>query len=132
MKERTRTGLEILQVAALIGLLGNLLLRETPWGLNAFLFVAAFVAALATLMLRRRPELLTTNTIALAGAMLFFAAMFLIRDAEELLVFDTFAILVIMGVILLANLRINARIAGVAHYAAGFVWSATTSIFGPF
>ena len=131
MNERTKTGLEILQAATLIGVLGNILLRQTPWGLNAFLFVATFVAAMLVLMWRRRPELLTTNTIALSGAMVFFASMFLIRDSIELRVFDTFAIIGIMGVILLANFRIKAHIAGAFHYVAGFIWSGATSIFGP-
>ena len=132
MNDRTKTSLEILQAAALMGLLGNILLRQTPWGMNAFLFVTVFVAALLMLMRRRRPELLTFNTIALGGAMVFFASMFLIRDAIELRVYDTFAILIIMGVILLVNFDIKANIAGAFHYAAGFVWSGLTSMFGPF
>jgi hypothetical protein len=132
MNERTKTGLEILQAAALMGLLGNLLLRQTPWGLNAFLFVTVFVAALLMLMLRRRPELLTLNTVALTGAMVFFASMFLIRDSIELRVYDTFAILIVMGVILLVNFGIKANIAGAFHYGVGFIWSGLTSLFGPF
>ena len=132
MNQRTKTGLEILQAAGLIGILGNLLLRETPWGLNAFLFVAVFVAGLLTLMWRRRPELLTKDTIALTGAMVFFASMFLIRDSIELRVYDTGAILVIMGVMLLVNFNIKAHVAGTFHYASGFIWSGLTSVFGSF
>jgi hypothetical protein len=131
MNVRTKTGLEILQTAGLIGILGNVLLRQTPWGLNAFLFVSVFVAGLLMLMWRRRPELLTKNTIALAGAMVFFASMFLIRDSIELRVYDTFAILIIMGVILLENFGVKAHIAGAFHYACGFIWSGITSVFGP-
>ena len=132
MNERTKTGLEILQAAALMGLLGNLLLRQTPWGLNAFLFVTVFVAALLMLIRRRRPELLTLNTVALTGAMVFFSSMFLIRDSIELRVYDTLAILVIMGIVLLVNFDIKANIAGSFHYAVGFIWSGLTSLFGPF
>jgi len=132
MNQRTKTGLEILQAAGLIGILGNLLLRQKPWGLNAFLFVSVFVAGLLMLMWRRRPELLTKNTIALAGAMVFFASMFLIRDSIELKVYDTGAILVIMGVLLLVNFNIKAHVAGTFHYAAGFIWSGLTSAFGSF
>jgi len=131
MTDRTKTGLEILQVSVLLGVLGNVLLRQTPWGLNAFLFVATFAAALVVLMFRRRPELLTKTSLALIGAMVFFGSMFLIRDSIELRVYDTFAILIIMGVLLLANLEVKAQIAGAFHYAAGFVWSGITSAFGP-
>ncbi len=131
MGERTKTGLEILQASALIGVLGNILLRQTPWGLNAFLFVTVFVAGLLMLMRRRRPELLTANTIALTAAMIFFASMFLIRDSIELRVYDTIAILILMGVILLVNFDVKAHVAGAFHYVAGFIWSGITSVFGP-
>ena len=132
MTTRTKTGLEILVASAIIGLLGNLLLRQVPWGLNAFIFVSAFVAGLLYLTKKYRPELLTKSTVALSGAMVFFASMFLIRDAEEILVWDTFAILVLMGVLLLGNFDIRAHVAGAFHYVAGFVWAGITSAIGPF
>ena len=130
MSTRTKTGLEILQAAALMGVLGNLLLRVPPWGLSAFLFVTAFVAALLMLMKRRRPELLTKTTIALTGAMVFFSSMYLFRASSELLVFDTFAIIGLMGVIILVNFDVKAHIAGAFHYVAGIVWAGITSVFG--
>ncbi|HKP71193.1 MAG TPA: DUF4173 domain-containing protein [Pyrinomonadaceae bacterium] len=132
MNERTKTALEILQVSALIGILGNLLLRQTPWGLNALLFVTVFVAGLLMLLRKRRPALITLNTIALCGAMVFFSSMFVLRDSIELRVYDTFAIFVIMGVILLVNLNVKANVAGVFHYAVGFIWSGLTSTLGAF
>ena len=132
MNNKTKAGLEILQASVLLGVLGNVLLRETPWGLNAFLFVTAFVVALGFLVKRCRPGLITLTSVSLAGAMIFFASMFLIRDSEQLLVFDTFAILAIMGVLMLGNLKIKQHVAGVFHYAAGFIWAAGNSIFGSF
>jgi hypothetical protein len=132
MNERTKTGLEILQFAVLIGILGNILLRQTPWGLNAFLFVAIFAAGMIILTFRRRPEFFTARTLALQGAMIFFASMFLIRDSIELRVYDTFAILIIMGVLVLPNFGVNQRIAGALHYAAGFIWAGLTSLLAPF
>ena len=132
MSIRTRTALEIVAAAAAIGLTGNLLLRATPWGLNAFIFVTVFVAAAVSIAYRRRRDLLTPRTLALHGAMIFFASMFLIRDAEELLVWDTLAILVLIGVLVLPNFGIYQRIAGVFHYAAGFIWSGLNSVFAPF
>ena len=132
MNQRTRTSLEILQASALLGLLGNLLLRQKPWGVNAFLFVTVFVAALLMLIRRRRPELFTTNTIALTGAMVFFASMFLIRDSIQLRVADTFAIIILMGVVMLVNFGIKANIAGAFHYVAGAIWAGLNSVFGSF
>jgi hypothetical protein len=132
MNERTRTGLEILFTALGIGVFGNLMLRETPWGLNAFLFVTVFAAAMIFVIFRNRAELLTLRTFALQAAMVFFGATFVIRDSIELRVYDTFAIILIMGVLVLPNFGIEPRIAGVFHYAAGFVWSGISSLFAPF
>ena len=108
------------------------MLRQTPWGLNAFLFVTAFAATLFALTKKRRPELLTANRVALMAAMVFFGSMFVIRDSIELRVYDTLAIIVIMGVLILASFGVNARIAGAFHYACGFVWSGLVSIFSTF
>lgn len=132
MTSRNKTALELLQASFLIGLLGNLLLRATPWGLNAFLFVALFVLGLLMLWRRHRPDLLGKTNIALAAAMVFFASMFLIRDAEELLVFDTLAIIAIMGVLILANFDIKAHIGGAVHYIAGLIGAGIASVFGGF
>lgn len=132
MITRTRTGLEILFSAIILGVFGNLMLRQTPWGLNAFLFVTAFTTAMFVIAKRRRPELLTPRTIALQGAMIFFAAMFLIRDSIELRVYDTFAIIIIMGVLALPNFGVNQRIAGVFHYVGGLFWSGVSSLIAPF
>ncbi len=132
MNERTRTGLNILKAAALIGIFGNIMLRQTPWGLNVFLFVTAFAAVLFLLTKMRRPELLTVNRLSLIGAMVFFASMFVLRDSIELRVYDTIAILLIMGVLMLGTFGINAQIAGVFHYACGFVWAGFNSLLAPF
>jgi hypothetical protein len=132
MTDRTKTGLVILQAAAVLGVFGNIMLRQTPWGINAFLFVTAFVGALFLLTKKRRPELLTVNRLSLMGAMVFFATMFIFRDAIELRVYDTIAILIIMGVLMLGTFGINARIAGVFHYACGFVWAGFNSLLAPF
>ena len=93
-----------------------------PW-LNAFLFVAAFAVALVVLTKLRRPELLTTERVALVGAMVFFGLMFVIRDFIELRVYDTFMIIGIMGVISLGAVGIRIPVAGAFHYVCGFIWS---------
>lgn len=132
MNERTKTGLEILQAAVLLGLLGDVLLRATPWGLNVLLFVGAFAAAFAMLVLRRKREFWTRQTIALNAAMIFFAAMFIWRDSEELKVFDALAIFAILAIQSLQTLKIKANIAGVSHYLFGFIWSGINTAFAPF
>jgi hypothetical protein len=131
MTERTKTAFKLLKAAAFLGIFGDILLRQTPWGLNAFLFVAAFAAALVVLTKLRRPELLTIERLALVGAMVFFGSMFVVRDSIELRVYDTFTIIGIMGVISLGALGIRVRIAGAFHYICGFFWSALSSVLAP-
>src|SRR5439155_10397799 len=122
MNERTKTGLEILQVAVGMGILGDVLLRATPWGLNVLLFNLAFAGGAIMLLWRHSPEYLTRQTIALFGALIFFASMFVWRDAIELRVADTFAIIAILSVVFVPRMKIAASVAGLFQYAAAFVW----------
>ena len=131
MNERTKTGLEILKIAAILGVLGDVLLRATPWGLNVLLFNAAFAAGMIILLWRRAPAYLTRSTLALLGALMFFAAMFAWRDSIELRIADTFAIIVILGVLFLPTLKVSAKVAGVFQYAVGVVWAGVNSLFAP-
>lgn len=132
MNERTKTGLEILQAAVLMGVLGDVLLRQTPWGLNVLLFIGALVAAMTMLILRRRREFWNAQTIALNVALVFFAAMFVWRDSMELKTFDALAILTILAILTLPALKIKTQIAGVFHYIIGFIWSGISAAFAPF
>jgi hypothetical protein len=132
MNERTKTGLEILQAAVLLGVLGDVLLRQMPWGLNVLLFIGALVAAMAMLILRRKREFWNAQTIALNSALIFLAAMFVWRDSAELKTFDTLAILTILAILILPSLKIKTQIAGVFHYFIGFIWSGINAVFAPF
>ncbi len=129
MSNRTKTGLEILQIAVGLGVLGDVLLRQTPWGLNVLLFNLAFAAGVFMLLRRHAPERLTAQAYALLAALAFFASMFIWRDSIELRVADTLSIIVILGVLFLPTLKISARIAGVFQYAIGVVWAGINSVF---
>ena len=132
MNERTKTGLEILQAAVLLGVLGDVMLRQMPWGLNVLLFIGALVAAFLMMVLRRKREFWNAPTIALNLALVFFAAMFVWRDSMELRTFDTLAILTILAILTLPALKIKTQIAGVFHYIIGFIWSGISAAFAPF
>jgi hypothetical protein len=132
MNERTRTGLEILQAAVLLGVLGDVLLRQTPMGLNVLLFVGAFAAAFVMLVRRRKREFWNGQTMVLNGALVFFAAMFVWRDSMELKIFDTLAILTILAILGLPALKIKTSVAGVFHYIIGFIWSNINAMIAPF
>ncbi len=132
MNEKTKTGLEILEAALLLGILGDVLLRETPWGLNVFLWIGALVAAMLMLTMRRRSEFLNRQTIALHTALGLFAAMFVWRDSMELKLLNSLAILTILALLTLPALKIKLPIAGVIHYLYAGFWSVINTVFAPF
>lgn len=132
MNERSKTGIEILQASILLGLMGDVLLRATPWGLNVFLFVGTLAAAIVMLFRRRGPAVWNSNTIALISAMTFFGACFLWRDSIELRVFDSFAVIIIAALLVLPTLKIEVQHAGVFNYALALLWSGFSAAFAPF
>ena len=127
MNERTKTGLLILQVALGLGILGDILLRVTPWGVNVLVFNAAFAAGMIFILWRRAPQYLTVQTYSLFGALLFFASMFAWRDSIELRLADSAAILAILTALFLPRMNVTQRVAGVIHYIAGFAWASEAS-----
>jgi len=132
MNDRSKTGVEILQVALVMGLLGDVLLRQMPWGLNVLLFNLAFVAGTIMLLMRRKRAFLTPQAWALLGAQVFFASMFVWRDSGELHFADSVAIVAILSVLFVPQLKVPARIAGAFHYIVGFLLSSVNAAFAGF
>lgn len=132
MNEKTKTGLEILEAAILLGILGDALLRATPWGLNLLLWSGALVAALITLAMRRKRAVLKRENLVLHAALIAFAAMFVWRDSLTLQVLDVLVMLAILSILSLPSLGIQPKIAGFIHYAAGAVYSGLNAAFAPF
>jgi hypothetical protein len=130
MNERTKTGLEILQSAVLLGITGDLLLRSTPWGLNVFLWIILLVAAMVAITLRHKREHWTGQTIALKGALLFFALMYVWRDSMELKILNFLAIMTILSILVLPALKLKPKAAGIFHYVVGWVHAGVGAAFG--
>ena len=132
MNSNTKIGLHIILAAVVIGVAADALLHVDSWGINVLAFNIVFVGAAFALMRRFAREMLTPHTYALFGAQLFFAACFAWRAAPELRVACTGAILCIMSAQMIPALGVTSRLAGVLHYAIGFVWSAISSVIGSF
>ena len=49
MTDKTKLGLRVLSFALVLGVMGDLLLRQVPWGLNALLWTAALGAFIVAL-----------------------------------------------------------------------------------
>ncbi len=132
MNDKTKTGLQILEVSIVLGILADSLLRETPFGLNVLLWLSALILAMIFLGFKNKTETLNLQTISLHGALISFAACFAWRDSEELKLLDGLAILTILAVLTLPMIKITTHLAGVSQYGFAFVFSAVNSIFSPF
>src|SRR5258706_3858216 len=84
------------------------------------------------LLYRRAPEYLTKQTVALFGALIFFASMFAWRDSIELRLADTVAIIAVLSVLFVPKMKVTTQVAGVFHYGVAFLWSSLNALFAPF
>jgi len=94
MSEKTRLGLEILGAATVLGVSGDLLLRATPWGLNALLCAAGLVAAGGYIVHRHRIAV-SADALWLAVAILLLASNFIARDSVALRALDSIGLAIL-------------------------------------
>lgn len=115
MSDRTRLGLGVLAAAALLGVLGDALLRATPWGLNLVVCAAALLGvAVAIIRWRRLPVPSEVPWLALTA--LLCAAAYVRRDSAVL---HTLDVLAFLGALALASWRLQGRLlrtAGITTY----------------
>ncbi|HEX8127871.1 MAG TPA: DUF4173 domain-containing protein, partial [Pyrinomonadaceae bacterium] len=130
MSNRTKLGLNILAAALLLGVLGDALLRETPWGLNVFLWAGALVAAMLVLHARSERR---ASWRADGGWLLlpvaFFAAAFAWRDSETLKLLDGLALFVSFALLAWRARGRQIRLGGLADYALGLGHAAFDVMF---
>lgn len=130
MKDRTRRGLDVLQAALVLGMLGDATLRATPWGLNVLLWVLLFVAAGLMLVARWRHKVLSHDARLMALPLIFFAACFVWRDSPTLKLLDGVAILLALSLAALRTQAVNARWASIKEYSEAICVSVFNSAFG--
>ena len=133
MSDRTRLGLGVLEAALVLGLLGDALLRATPWGLNVFLWVGALVAGAHALSRRGGArKLLAGEGVWLWSVALTFAAFFVWRDSLTLRALDALVVLGALSVVALGARGGRVRLAGVTDYAASVFVAGAGAVFGVF
>jgi Domain of unknown function (DUF4173) len=132
MNRKTKVGLEVLEAAALLGVLGDALLRAMPWGLNLSLWSGALALALLVLLLRRRNFALAADGRWLLLAVAFFSAAFAWRDSLTLKTLDVLALLAAFSLIALRARGGWIRLAGVMEYALGGILAGFNALFGSF
>ncbi len=126
MSAQTKRGLALLTAAIGLGVLGDVLFRETPLGLDVFLWTLGFVVALAAL-LRFLNAPLGHGRRWMVGPLLLFAALFAWRDSPWLQALDLLGIAVAVSLGALREPAVRVQTAALADYAraAGRAGAAT-------
>ncbi|HYO99410.1 MAG TPA: DUF4173 domain-containing protein, partial [Pyrinomonadaceae bacterium] len=131
MCRRTKLGLNVLEAALLLGVLGDALLRQTPWGLNLFLWTVALAAAIAALHGRYYAGRASLRADGgwLFAPLVFFAAAFAWRDSATLKFLDGLALFVGFALLAWRVRGRQIRLASLADYALGLGHAAFDVMF---
>jgi Domain of unknown function (DUF4153) len=130
MGEKTVLALRVMAGAAVMGILGDLLLRQFPWGLNVFLWLAAAVAAVVVILLLHPSAGARVNRWMLA-AVIVFGALFVWRASIPLKLMDVFAVFVAASLASPLPGRVSVRLASLAHYVVSGITAGIHAALGP-
>ena len=131
MTATTRSGLRILALAVLLGILGDSLLNTTPWGLNLFVWTAALTGGYGALRHKQERTPAAGERGLLAGT-LFFAAAFVWRDSPTLRTLDCFAVLIALSLLTTRKEALGIAFSGVWDYAGDMGRMLFAALFGGF
>jgi hypothetical protein len=114
----TRLGLAVLCAAAVLGVLGDGLLRSTPWGLNVTLLTLAIAIAIAVLD-REYAGVSRPFVVRLAVPAVAFAACVAWRDSTTLKTLNVLGVVLILILMTLQYDWARMRAATLTHYVVG-------------
>ncbi len=132
MTNKTRTGIELIKIALILGISANFLLKVDLPGLGLLLWAVLLSVGIGAILVRHAPDFWTANTKALVAALVFFGAMFAVYDSPGLLLLDIFSLIAICCVLILPALKIDSRAAGLWNYLTGAIWTGVSTFFGSF
>ena len=130
MDERTRLGLGVLGASLMLGALGDVLLRATPWGVNFFLWVAALAGAAAVVALLGRLRVAGEGRWLVPVAVLFALGVAW-RDSPTVVFLDLLAVLIAVSLAVLRGRSGGLRLAGISEYVLGGIYTGALSSAGP-
>ncbi|MDQ3864384.1 MAG: DUF4173 domain-containing protein, partial [Actinomycetota bacterium] len=128
--ERTRLGLGVLGGALAIGVLGDVLLRDTPWGINFLIWVTAIVG-IAVLLAR-------WGRVGTGGegkwfilVAVVFAAGVVLRDSPTVVFLDVVGVLISLSLAVWRGRSGSLRRAGIWDYVLGGIFTGVLTSAGP-
>lgn len=129
MNDKTKLALRMLGIALILGVLGDMLLRALPWGLNLSLWMGSLVVGLIVLG-RWQRERLASGGFWLILPLILFSAAFLWRDSPALKMMNMLAILTALSLVILYAQGGRIRLAGIMEYFLGGLISGVNAAFG--
>lgn len=120
MNAETRSGLSVVGASLLLGILGDALLRETPWGINFVLWIAALAALAVGVAWGHRIEMRGEGRL-LLPPILLFALLFVLRDSLALRTLDVGAVLCLLSLAALRSRSGKVIVAAVIEYPIGML-----------
>jgi hypothetical protein len=118
MDDRTKLGLGMWGAALTLGLLGDLLLRATPGGINVLLWVALLAGAAVALSRWGRLEAAGGGRW-LVPVAVFFAAAVAWRGSPVVASLDVLAVIVALSLAACRGRRGGLRLSGISEYVLG-------------
>jgi hypothetical protein len=128
--ERTRLGLGVLGASLVLGALGDILLRATPWGLNFFLWAVALAGASAVVAWLGRVRVAGEGRWLVPVALLFALGVAW-RDSPVVVLLDLLAFLIATSLAVLRGRSGRLRVAGISEYVLGGIYTGALSSAGP-
>ena len=125
-----RLGLGVLGVALVLGGLGDVLLRATPWGINFLIWVTA-VACFAIWLTRWGRVGTGGEGKWLVFVALVFAAGVVLRDSPVVVFLDLLAVLISLSLAVWLGRSGSLRRAGILDYVLGGVYTGALTSAGP-
>ncbi len=131
MEQRGRLSVGIALAGLLGGVLGDLLLRAIPWGINLSVWVGLLVLIAAGLAWRFKVSLNGDGRF-LALPIGVFAALFAWRDSITLALLNMLLMLALVGLAVVYSASGRLRLGGVGTYVLGWIQAGLGLITAPF
>jgi hypothetical protein len=128
--ERTKLGLGLIGVALVLGVLGDALLRATPWGVNFFVRIALLVG-LAVSFARWGHMVTRGEGRWLVFVAIVFASGIVLRDSPVVVFLDVLAVMISLSLAVWRGRSGTLRRAGISDYVIGGSLAGIFSSAGP-
>jgi hypothetical protein len=129
MTEKTRFGISLIMASFVGGVVGDALLRATPWGVNLFVWIATLIASVTFALMFNRVKLGVGGKW-LVIPLLFFAAGVAWRDSPVLNALNVIGVVVTLAMILMRSQSVKFLAAGVTDYGFSVLASVFNALGG--